>query len=523
MKTIFLSNNIITMEDNIHCNAILTENGIIKKVGTKEDILKLKDENTQIKDYENNCLMPSFIDAHSHITALAKSLLIANLSNAKNFDDIINFLNEYKENNKIKEGEFLIGFGYDHNFLKERKHPTRDILDKVSKEIPILITHSSGHMGIVNTKALEILNINKDTKDPIGGKIGRENGIPNGYLEESAFIDNTKKCMNISIEKLMEAIKKAERIYLQYGITTAQDGLTKYEEFSILKEMSKKNMLDIDFVSYVDIKNCKEIIDENKEYLKYHNRYKIGGYKLFLDGSPQGKTAWMSKPYENEKEYRGYPIYKDSEVEHFVDTAINENIQIITHCNGDSAADQLIGAFKNKKANIRPVMIHAQTVRKDQLKEMSKIGMIASFFADHIYFFGDIHLKNLGKRAFNISPIKSAIKNNVIYTIHEDTPVVEPNILRSIWITLKRKTKNGVILGKEEKISIKEALKATTINAAYSYFEENEKGSIKEGKNADFIILDKNPLKVKNIDEIQNIKVLETIKNSKSIYKKINN
>lgn len=523
MKTIFLSNNIITMEDNIHCNAILTENGIIKKVGTKEDILKLKDENTQIKNYEDNCLMPSFIDAHSHITALAKSLLIANLSNAKNFDDIINFLNKYKKENKIKEGEFLIGFGYDHNFLKEKKHPTRDILDKVSKEIPILITHSSGHMGIVNTKALEILNINKDTKDPIGGKIGRENGIPNGYLEESAFIDNTKKCMNISIEKLMEAIKKAERIYLQYGITTAQDGLTKYEEFSILKEMSKKNMLDIDVVSYVDIKNCKEIIDENKEYLKYHNRYKIGGYKLFLDGSPQGKTAWMSKPYENEKEYRGYPIYKDSEVEHFVDTAIKENIQIITHCNGDSAADQLINAFKNKKTNIRPVMIHAQTVRKDQLKEMSKIGMIASFFADHIYFFGDIHLKNLGKRAFNISPIKSAIKNNVIYTIHEDTPVVEPNILRSIWITLKRETKNGVILGEEEKISIEEALKAATINAAYSYFEENEKGSIKEGKNADFIILDKNPLKVKNIDEIQNINVLETIKNGKSIYKKINN
>ena len=108
------------------------------------------------------------------------------------------------------------------------KGPKKEHLDEVSKEIPILITHSSGHMGVVNTKALEILNINKDTKDPIGGKIGRENGIPNGYIEESAFIDNTKKCMNISIEKLMEAIKKAERIYLQYCITTVQDGLTKY-------------------------------------------------------------------------------------------------------------------------------------------------------------------------------------------------------------------------------------------------------------------------------------------------------
>ncbi|MGN8912733.1 hypothetical protein [Anaerofustis butyriciformans] len=120
MKIIFLSNNVITMEDNIHCNAILIEDGIIKKIGTKEDILKLKDENTQIKDYEDKCIMPSFIDAHSHITALAKSLLIANLSNTKDFNDIIKILTEYKNNNKIKEREFLIGFGYDHNFLKEK-------------------------------------------------------------------------------------------------------------------------------------------------------------------------------------------------------------------------------------------------------------------------------------------------------------------------------------------------------------------------------------------------------------------
>lgn len=522
MNTIYIGKNILSMENNT-IDAIFIKDGIIYKTGNIKDVLPFKNDRTEIIYLNEKCLLPSFIDSHGHIVSFAKTFMFANLSTASSFDEILSILNNFKQNHKIHDNEALVGFGYDHNILKENKHPTKDLLDKVDRNIPILITHASGHMGVVNSKALEILNITSNTTKIEGGKIGiQENSnIPNGYLEENALLSNINKIIKIPKTKLIKAIKKAQKEYLKYGITTSQEGYTKDEEFSILKYMSKKNLLDIDIVSYVDIKNSDYILKNNKEYLNYKNNYRLGGYKLFLDGSPQSKTAWLSSPYKNEDTYCGYPIYSDEEVYCYVLKSLNENIQLITHCNGDKAASQLISAFKktNQKITTRPVMIHSQLVTPTQLKEMNKINMIASFFVDHIYLWGDIHIKNLGKRAYNISPIKSAIKNNIIYTMHEDTPVTNPNILNSIWVSTKRQTKNGITLNSDEKISIYEALKAVTKNAAYSYFEENTKGSLKEGKKADLIILDKNPLKIKNLDELKNIKILETIKEGKTLYK----
>ncbi|MGO0862293.1 amidohydrolase family protein, partial [Clostridioides difficile] len=194
---------------------------------------------------------------------------------------------------------------------------------------------------------------------------------------------------------------------------------------------------------------------------KYVNRFKIGGYKIFLDGSPQGKTAWLTKPYENSEDgYCGYPIYKDEEVEKFINISVEEKMQLLTHCNGDAAADQLINSFekvikeKNIKDDMRPVMIHAQTVREDQVDEMKKINMIPSYFVAHTYYWGDIHIKNLGEsRAFKISPLKTTIEKGLIYTLHQDTPVIAPNMLETIWCAVNRITKKGVLIGENEKIS----------------------------------------------------------------------
>ena len=299
-----------------------------------------------------------------------------------------------------------------------------------------------------------------------------------------------------------------------------QDGLTKQNEFDILKKMADNNMLNLDIVSYIDIKNSKELVKNNTDLVgRYYNNYKIGGYKLFLDGSPQGRTAWMSNPYEGEKEYKGYPIYNNEQVEKYVKEVIEEKMQLITHCNGDAAAEQLIESYEkvSETNTYRPVMIHAQLVRKDQLKRMKKINMIPSFFVAHVYYWGDIHIKNFGKRAQEISPIKSAIEDNLVYTMHQDTPVLQPNMFETIWCATKRTTQSGIELGNSQKVTVLEAIKGVTINAAYQYFEENEKGSIEKGKNADFIIIDKNPLKV-NIDEIKEIKILYTIKNGQIIY-----
>ncbi|WP_040213047.1 amidohydrolase [Clostridium polynesiense] len=529
-ETLYYNGDIITMEKENYAEAVLVKDGIIEKVGKRDEVFTYKNENTEIIDLQGKTLMPAFIDSHSHITSLANTLGIVALHDTKNFKDIVNKLRAFKEDKALKKGEWIIGFGYDHNFLEEKEHPTKEVLDMVSEDNPVMIAHASGHMGVMNSAALKEVGITSSTANPEGGLIGRIAGTdePNGYLEENAFIQKTGKVLKPSLEKMCGLMEEAQNIYFQYGITTAQDGLVRENEAAILKAVSEKKLLKIDVVGYVDLKNSKAIMEDSRKYLKnYVNRFKIGGYKIFLDGSPQGRTAWMSKPYEDAEDgYRGYPIYKDEEVEGFVETAINENIQLLTHCNGDAAADQLISSFKktlNKtqsKENIRPVMIHAQTLRYDQLDEMKKLHMIPSYFVAHTYYWGDIHIKNLGKeRAFKISPLRKSIEKGVIYTLHQDAPVVSPDMLHTVWCAVNRITKNGVEIGPDERVEPLEALKGVTINAAYQYFEEDTKGSIKEGKLADLIILDRNPLKV-NPMEIKDIKVMETIKEGNTVYSK---
>lgn len=525
MQKIYYNGTIITLENPLYAEAILIEDGKIKKVGKKEEVFSLANKNTELIDLDGKCLMPSFIDAHSHIVSFSQTLGLTQLDDAKDFNDIVNKLKEYKEKNNIKKGEWIFGFGYDHNTLKEKTHPTKEILDKVSTENPILISHKSGHMGVTNTQGLTILKIDKNTQNPEGGLIGREKGNtePNGYLEETAFTNSTKETNTQSLENSLNMLKKAQDIYLSYGITTIQDGLVKEQEFNLLTTAAKEHILKADIIGYVDLKNNKDIMDKNYDkYSKYNNHFRIGGYKIFLDGSPQGKTAWLTEPYEGEKKYKGYPIYKDKEVKEFVKTALKEKKQLLTHCNGDAAADQLIKTYEelNKEDNLRPVMIHAQAIRQNQIPRMRRIGMIPSYFVAHTYYWGDTHIKNLGKRAEKISPVRSTIDDGVKFTLHQDTPVILPNMIETIWTAVKRETKDGKILGEREQVSTLDAIEGITINAAYQYNEEETKGSLKEGKLADMVILSKDPLQIRKPDEIKNIEVLETIKEGEILYNK---
>ena len=466
MKTLYYNGDILTME-NTSYEAIYVENGLIKKCGNYKDLKQYISSDVKLVDLNNKCLMPAFIDSHSHVVALAKTLNLVDLTKCISVDEIIEQFNNFIKITHYPENKLIVGFGYDHNFLKEQRHPHANELDKIP--YPILISHASGHMGVINHKAMQLLKIDDNIKDPIGGKYGRdENNQLNGYLEEQAFITTSSK-INISVD-LKKQLLDALNIYASYGITTLQEGYMKKEEFNLLDTLAKENKLFLDIIGYVDIKDNQEIYQQNKAYHQYQNHFKLGGYKLFLDGSPQGKTAWISKPYENSNNYCGYPIYQDKEVKNYVNTALKQHAQLITHCNGDMAAKQLLDAFKNIPTDTRPVMIHCQTLRPDQLPQLKNINMIPSFFVNHIYYWGDIHLKNLGKRAQKISCVNSALKYDLIYTFHQDTPVIMPNMLESVWCACKRITKNGIILGKDERVSVYDALKAVTINSAYQYF-----------------------------------------------------
>lgn len=512
MKKIYINGDFITLEnDNIE--ALATENDKIIKTGSKAEILEVADANTEIIDLKGNTLMPSFIDAHSHIFALAKSLMQISIDGLISIEEIKNCLDKYKKEN-ITDGWIIVN-GYDNNILKNREHITKQELDEIFPDTPVIIENKSRHNGIANSKALEELNITKTTPDPEGGRILFDTGL----LEENAFIDSLKKIPLPKIEEIMNAFKEAQETYASHGITMAQEGVITNELAKIYKLLADKHEIFLDIVAYMDYKNVDEIKKEYSEFInKYNNNFKIGGIKIFLDGSLQAKTAWLREAYINEPEYYGYRIMKDEDVEELLENSKESNLQILAHCNGDKAAEQYINAIKKVSGLKRPVMIHAQLLGLDQLPDVKKYNIIPSFFISHIYYFGDIHIKNLGmKRAEHISPAGSSLKQNILFTFHQDTPVIEPDIFETIWCAVNRTTKTGKVLREDEKISVLEAIKAVTINAAYQYGEEEIKGSLKAGKKANFIIVDKNPLKIAK-DELRDIKILKTIKDGKVIW-----
>ena len=286
-------------------------------------------------------------------------------------------------------------------------------------------------------------------------------------------------------------------------------GMVAKPLFQLLKYASSNGLLKLDVVGYADIMTAADLPEEERDYAnRYKDHFKLGGYKVFLDGSPQGRTAWMSEPYEGDNAYCGYPIHTDEALRGYIELALEKKQQLLAHCNGDAAAEQYITQFERVLAETgttnlhRAVMVHAQLVRKDQLQRMAAIGMIPSFFVAHTYYWGDIHLQNFGeRRGSRISPVKDAIDLGMKYTFHQDTPVIPPDMMRTVWSAVNRISRAG-----------------RTIYAAYQYFEEQEKGSIACGKYADFVVLDQNPLEVPK-EQLDQIKVRMTIKENEVIYR----
>lgn len=534
MKKLYFGGDIVTMEnENDLVEAVLIENGLIKEVyNTTEFQMFMNDSTVEKINLDGKTLMPGFIDPHGHIAMMGAFSEMADLTKCESFDDIVATLKQHIITKGLDKDDKVVGFGYEKDFMREERHPTKEILDKVSTENPIFAFHAGAHTGCTNDEGLRLFGIDENTPDQDGGFIGRVEGTnePNGYLEEGNWLPQAFQLLfNFSSDKQLELGKIGQEVYVKNGITTAQEGKTSSEDFKLLKMLGDSGDLKIDVVAYPSvIDNPEDMWSDSKYIKKYHNRLKIGGYKFFLDGSPQARTAWMTEPYEGEESYRAYPWYEEEQVKECILKAVNDNVQLLTHSNGDAAADQLIrnyeaalGASDNpNKHNLRPVMIHCQTVRNDQLDKMVELSMIPSIFVAHTYYWGDTHLKNFGnKRGRRISPAKSAFDRGLMVNFHQDAPVILPDMLETIWCAVNRITRKGINIGPEESVSVYDALKAVTINGAYSYFEEEQKGSIKEGKLADLVILDGNPLKVNKMN-IKDIQVVETIKEGETIYKR---
>ncbi len=529
MKKLYFGGTILTMNDRHRtADALLTENGRILAVGAAEEFASFEGERV---DLCGKTLMPAFVDGHSHLISTGMNLTkYCDLRGAESVEEILERVAAFRREKGLALGEPLTCKGYDPAVMREQRHPTAQDLDRLGGG-PIACIHISGHVAAYNTAAMERAGVFEEGYTcPAGGFAGRdESGKLNGYFEETARGAFTSVfSQNITAQDRKEAILAAQQLYLKHGFGTVQEGsANKGGSIRALAEMAENGRLSLDVVAYLNA--ALSFAPERKEILEKcgsggQSPLKIGGVKLFLDGSPQVRTAWLRKPYQGETEYAGYPTLTDETVEKRMRKAVAEGLQPIAHCNGDAASEQFLATWEKlvkedgSITSLRPVMIHAQTVGYDQLERMAKVGMMASFFVGHCFYWGDTHLQNLGDRGMRISPVKKAMEVGVPFNFHQDSPVTEPNMLHSIWCAVNRRTRNGVLIGEENRISCYDALRGATLGGAYAYGEENTKGILKKGAVADFVILDRNPLSVPQ-EEIKEIKVLATVKGDRVLYR----
>ena len=483
-------------------------------------------------DFGDQAILPGFIDAHGHASYLAFATQVANLASPpvggiNTIKELQAELRKFIEESNLQPGEWVMGLGYDDSLLSEQRHPTKEDLDAVSTEHPIYLIHVSAHLGAANSLALSLANINTETKDPPGGKIRRyqNSSEPNGVFEETAAYPLQQLAMS-AYKDPIGSVKSAMEIYAKNGITTAQDGASSKETIGLMQAADAQGKINVDIISYPIGQNglLKEI--DTLSFGSYTGRLKIGGIKLILDGSPQGKTAYLTEPYykpphSESDSYKGYPLIPQSEVSKWVQEYAELKIPIMAHANGDAAADMLIEAVEqaNMNSDHRTIMIHAQTVREDQLDQMRELKIIPSYFSTHTFYWGDWHRDSVfgEERAMRISPTKSSINRNMPFTVHNDAPVVPPDMIRLLWSTTNRKTRSGKVLGEEQKVSTYTALEAMTINAAYQHFEDDIKGTIEVGKQADLVVLSEDPLSI-HPEKLLNVKVVATYSKGTEIF-----
>jgi predicted amidohydrolase YtcJ len=526
------------MDDSLpRPESVAVREGVILKVGPLAEVMTHRGDATNVFDLKGRALLPGFVDSHGHVVmgglqALSANLLAPPDGAVRDIAGIQETLKAWAEDNAetVQAVNLIVGFGYDQSQLEEKRPPNRDDLDAVSADVPIIIVHQSGHFGVANSRALSLAGFTAATEDPPGGVIRRRaDGEPDGVLEENAFFAALVGLLGNLGEDGFKAFAKAgAELWARFGYTTAQEGRSMPGTVAIMKSVAGEGGFAIDVVTYPDVLVDREFIAANASRT-YQNRLRIGGAKLTIDGSPQGFTALRDRPYYDPvgnypPGYSGYPAATMEQVIDAVDWAFEHDMQILTHANGEGASDMLIAALdsateRHGAADRRPVLIHGQFLRQDQVDALNRLGVFPSLFPMHTFYWGDWHREHTVGPALadDISPTGWLMARNMMFGTHHDAPVAFPDSMRVLDATVTRRSRSGDILGPDHRVDVMTALKAMTLWPAWQHFEEDRKGSIEAGKLADFVILSDDPTAV-DPEKLDQLRVLITIKEDKVVY-----
>jgi predicted amidohydrolase YtcJ len=536
----YYGGDIITMEGDSaqYAEAVVVKDGKILFVGGKDEAMKQAGEGHQMVDLQGKTLLPSFIDAHGHYIS---SLTVANQCNlypppngpGNSPEAIVAALKKFAEEKKIPQGETIQAYGYDDNMMPKGNLLNRDHLDAAFPNNPVIVGHVSMHGAVLNSAALKKFGYDEKYVTPPGGIVVRKPGTqePYGLIMETAYLPIFAAQPKPTAAQEVEWTKAGQMLYASAGITLAHEGATHATDLDLIKRATDADANMIDVVVHPFMTDLDSIVKKFpvNSWGKFEKRLKIGGIKITADGSPQGKTAYFTTPYltggpSGEKNWKGEPTMPQADLDKLVKLAYTWKVPLIIHTNGDGTIDMFIKAYNNARGadtttpwNV--TTIHTQFVRKDQLPFFVNRKVRPSFYTEHAFYFSDAHRKNRGeKQAAYLSPMKDAIKLGLHPTNHTDFYVSPLDQLFMMWTAVNRPTRNGGVLGADQRITPYEALKSQTIWAAEQYEEQENRGTLKAGKLADMVILDKNPLKV-DPQILKDLKVVETIKEGKSIYK----
>ncbi len=524
-------------------DAIGIKDGKISILGMSDEILNEEiDDNTEILDMQGEFLMPGFIEGHGHYSGLGKSLQNLNFLSDTSWQQIT-----AKVTDKIKtvdKGEWIYGRGWHQEKFTQvpeeaiGKYPTHTSISELSKDNPIILIHASGHSLFANEKAMEIAGINKEMPDPAGGKIIRDSdGEAIGIFEERAmgpirqayqqYLNEMPEAKRKEIWK--DAIKFAEEECLAKGISSFQDAGSKFHELEWYEEMARNKESNIRL--WVMVRHSAEEMDGKLSELRMidvgDGFYTCRAVKSELDGALGAHGAWLLQPYDDKKDFYGQNTTEVSEVEKIAQMAYDNNMQLCVHAIGDKANRATLDIFeayknKDKSADLRWRVEHAQHLHLDDIPRFKEIGAIASMQGIHCTSDAPFVETRLGHERASEGAYawRSLLDAGAVVVNGTDAPVEDVNPLASIYASVTRKRKNPEMeFIPEQRMTREEALYSYTMAPAFAGFEENNKGSIEIGKYADFVVLDKNILTCPE-EEIENINVLYTIVAGKIRYSK---
>jgi predicted amidohydrolase YtcJ len=532
--SVYIGGTILTMNaTNDTASAVAVLDGRIVAIGHDDDVLATVGEKTTVVDLAGKTMLPGFIDAHGHFpyagdnAVMRVDLQSPPMGPVTTMAEMMAALAAKAAN--TPKGGWIMGMGYDDTLVAEMRHPTKADLDAVSTEHKIFILHTSMHMAVGNTAVLDAMDITADTPAPEGGviELGAD-GEPNGLLKESAMWSVMPHMPPPSPDTMVQGVETAGQIYASQGVTTAQVGLADPDTIERMNDAAEKGRLPIRVIVWPGMQQAATLIDGSyKPVSRVPEMVTIGAVKIIGDGSIQGYTGYLGEPYhvqpDGETDFDGFPAMPAEDLKEMVMGLHGAGFQLAVHGNGDAAIDDILNAFEaalaaNPNADARPIIIHAQMAREDQLDRMKELGVSPSFFSLHTYYWGDRHRDIFmgPERAFRMSPAKSAIDKGIPFTIHADTPVTPMEPLRLAWSATNRISTGGNVIGEAQRITALQALRATTIDAAWQSFLEDDRGSIETGKRADFVILADNPLL--RPDTMDSIRILETIVGGETVY-----